>query len=345
MKKVSLNDIAQNLGVSKALVSLVLNNRGNENGISKETQKKVLEKALELNYKPNQIARGLRLGRSQTLALIVADISNPFYSKIARRIEDTASKYGYHLLVCSSDENPKKETELINMVTQRQVDGLIISTTHSDTGFFNQLIAEKTPFILIDRYLARLNTNQVTANNTQGAIDAVEHLLALGHDKIAFFSISPSHLSTMIDRLKGYKEALGKHNIRYTKKLVREISFQNVKSDVELHLRELLSLPQSVSALITGNNSIAKACLQTFAEMKIRIPQDMAIISFDDIDLFSFSYPTITAIAQPVEEIGEIAVDILLELIKNPDQEAKQFVLPMKLQIRQSCGNLLRNGL
>jgi len=203
LKKVSLNDIAKSLSVSKALVSFVLNGQGEEKGISSKTQERVRAKAKDLNYKPNFIARGLRLGKSHTIGLIVADISNKFYAKIAKRIEEVAAENNYHLIICSSDEDPVKELGLIEMLRERQVDGLIISTTQKDTTIFKQLKKEAFPFVLIDRNLPQLQTNYVGVENIKGAYLATQKLLTNNYQKIALLKISPFYLSTIKEREVG----------------------------------------------------------------------------------------------------------------------------------------------
>ena len=338
MKKTSLNDIAQSLSVSKALVSFVLNGQGNDKGISADTQKRVLEKARELNYKPNHIARGLRLGKSDTIGLIVADISNKFYAKIAKQIEKIASQYNYNVIFCSSDENPDKEAELIAMLKERRVDGIIISTTQKNTEVFTQLKKEKYPFVLIDRNLSRGTANYVGVDNYSGAYEATEHLIKTGHKKIGLLRISPSYLSTIKERELGYRGAFKKNGIRVNKKLIRTINFSDIRQTVRNELRELIQPPHSIDALFSMNNNITVACMEYLNEINLRIPQDMAIVSFDDIDLFKLSYPTITAVAQPVEEIGEVAVNILLDEINGESHDKKHVVLPVKLIKRRSCG-------
>lgn len=338
MKKTSLNDIAKSLNVSKALVSFVLNDQGDEKGISSETQKKVLKKAKELNYKPNHIARGLRLGKSQTIGLIVADISNKFYAKIAKQIEVVASENNYNLFFCNSDENQEKEVELIDMLKERRVDGIIISTTQKNTAVFTQLKKEKYPFVLIDRNLPKLSANFVGVDNYTGAFQATEHLIRNGYQKIGLLKISPSYLSTIREREQGYRDALKKNGMRVNNKLIKTINFSDIRLTVRAALRELIQPPFSIDALFSVNNNITVACMEYLNEMNLRIPQDMAIVSFDDIDLFRFSYPTITAVAQPVDEIGEVAVNILLDEINGISQEKKQVALPVKLIERRSCG-------
>ncbi len=338
MKKTSLNDIAKTLNVSKALVSFVLNGQGDKKGIKAETQRKVLEKAKELNYKPNQIARGLRLGTSNTIGLIVADISNKFYAKIAKQVEVVASRNNYNLIFCSSDENEEKEIELIDMLRERLVDGIIISTTQKDSKVFSQLSKEKYPFVLIDRKLNRLSANYVGVDNYSGAYEATEHLIMNKYQKIGLLKISPEGLSTIREREQGYRDALKNNGLRINNKLIRTINFSDIRNSVGEVLRELIEPPHKIDAIFSVNNNITVACMEFLNEMNIRIPHDIAIVSFDDIDLFRFSYPAITAVAQPLEQIGTIAVNILLDEINGLNGEGKkQVILPVELIRRRSA--------
>ena len=324
--------------MSKTLVSFVLNNQGDKKGISTKTQKKVLDKAKELNYKPNHIARGLRLGKSYTIGLIVTDISNKFYAKIARQIEKVANHYNYNLIFCNSDENPEKEIELINMLKERQVDGIIISTSQKNAAIFSQLKKEKYPFVLIDRNLPKLSAHFVGVDNYTGAYEATELLIKNGYQKIALLKISPAYLSTIRERELGYRGALKNNGMRINNKLIRTINFSDIQQVVRSVLRELIQPPFKIDAIFSVNNNITVACLEYINEMNLRIPQDLAIISFDDIDLFRFSYPPITAVAQPIEEIGKVAVNILMDEINGLTQDKKQLALPVKLIERRSCG-------
>lgn len=316
----------------------MLNGKGSEKGISSETEKRVKDKAKELNYRPNHIARGLRLGKSQTIGLIVADISNKFYAKIAKKIEEVASRHNYNLIFCSSDENPEKEIELINMLKERQVDGIIISTTQKNAPIFSRLKKENYPFVLIDRKLPKLSTNFVGVDNYTGAYEATEQLIRNGYQKIGLLNISPSYLSTIKDREQGYRSALKSNGIRVNNKLIRTINCSDIQQKVRSVLRELIQPPFKIDAIFSVNNNITVACMEYLNEMNIRIPQDLAIVSFDDIDLFRLSYTTITAVAQPVEEIGKAAVNILMDEINGTTQNNKQVVLPVKLIKRRSCG-------
>lgn len=342
MKKVSLADVAKSLGVSKTLVSLVLNDRGDEKGINKDTQQRVRDKVKELNYKPNQFARGLRVGKSNTIGLVVADISNSFYAKMCRSIEDHCNANGYNLIICSSDENSEKESKLIQMLIDRQVDGLIISTTQKNNTDINQLRKDNFPFVLIDRNIPKIDTNYVIVDNFLGSKNVVNHLIKIGNKRIGHLTISPSHLSSLKDRTAGYKEALKENKIRVDTSLIREISFEKIKEDVRRELKELLSPPQSINSLFVANNNIAVACLECLKEMNIRIPQDVALVSFDDIDAFKLCYPPVTAVSQPIIEMGKEAVRILIDNIKSEEEiPVQQILLPTQLEIRRSCGNFI----
>jgi len=343
MKRTSIADIAKKLNVSKTLVSMVLNGHGDKNGISRETQKRVMETAKKLNYQPNLFARGLRLGKSNTLGLIVADISNAFYSKISRGIEDNASKYGYNLMICSSDEKEDKELRLIQMLKERQVDGLIISSTLSKHEAILRLKKENYPFVLIDRYFPQIKTNYVIVDNYKGAFDAVEHLIKLGYDKIAQITISPAHITSLKERTRGYHDALKKYNLRYNKTFNREIPFGNIRDRVYNEIRELIMPPNNVRALFVANNNLAIACMESINEMNLRIPQDIALVSFDDINVFKFCYPPVTSIAQPVDKICEEAVKMLVNEIESSEKlmKKKHVILPTDLVVRRSCGGFL----
>lgn len=337
----SLKDIAGQLGVSIALVSMVLNNQGDEKGISAETQKKVRDLAKKLNYRPNHVARSLRLGNSKTIGLIIADISNVFYSVIAKSIEEKASQNGYSIMFMSSGEDPEKEEEILRVLMNKGVDGLILSTSFSDRNQLRKLRDNNIPFVLIDRYLPGVKTNYVVSANYQGAFDMTEHLLSLGHEKIALLHVTPPHLTTMKHRILGYQEALRKNGYQGKSKLIKEIPYDNIKKNMETALKELI-LVEKIDSVFFLNNKLTIAGMEVLKRLNIRIPYDISIVSFDDIDLFKFSSPTITSVTQPKEEIGKIAFEVLLNQINNREADKQQIVLPVKLNIRESCGSTMK---
>jgi LacI family transcriptional regulator len=344
MKRASLKDIAEALNVSKTLVSLVLNNKAEQWGISAETQKKVFKKAEELNYHPNQMARGLRTGKSNIIGLVVADISNPFYSRISRTIEREVAKLGYQLLVCSSDEEEDKEYKLIELLKDRQrVEGLIVATTQQKIDQFAQLKKEQFPMVFIDRKPDGIPSNYVGVDNYKGAFDMVEHMIKLGMKKIGLINVSPTYISSLQERVEGYKDALKKHNIKLTNS-IHAVSYQDIEKTTEEAVRNLVKPPNGMEALFVVNNNVAVHCLQAIHKMNLRIPQDIALACFDDMEAFKFSHPPLTTVAQPLEKIGEEAVKLLMKQMdgKNPAPQSK--ILPTKLVIRKSCGDFLKEG-
>lgn len=342
MKRVSLSDVAKQLNVSKTLVSLVLNGKGDDHGISKLTQNKVIEKATEMKYSPNQMARGLRLGKSGTIGLIVADIANPFYSKIARQIEDETNKLGYNLIICSSDEKDEKEIRLLRMLRDRQVDGLIVSSTLKRHSPFLDLKKLNYPVVMIDRDLPKAEVPTVLVDNYKGAYGMTNHLIESGHKRIAYLSISPSYLSTIRDRVKGYKHALKDRGIRIQPGWVVEVPFDNVTEAVKEALPLLLGQHRKVTALFTANNNLAVAALDAIRQMGLRVPSDLAICSFDDIDLFRFCDPPVTACAQPADQIAHEAVELLMRMISKtlPINHPEYVILDTQLNIRPSSARV-----
>ncbi len=339
-KKTSLADIAKALGVSKTLVSMVLNGKGNENGINEDTQKRVWAKAKELNYKPNIMARSLRTGRSHTIGLIVADISNAFYARMCRAVEDAAARRGYYVLFSSSDEKAQKEQELIQMLRDRLVDGLILSTTLENKEGIEELEKAEFPLVLIDRFIPNESTPFVTADNYAGSKEAVHHLIKKGHQRIGVLKISPSYLTSITERVRGYQDALQEANIPVADQHLLEIPYDNIQASIKEELPKLLTGENRVTALYALNNNLATAALKEIHNMGLKIPDDVALISFDDIDLFSIHSPGITAVSQPVSDMGTHAVELLLNKIeskKNAD-ENDQVYLPTELIERDSCG-------
>lgn len=335
-KKVTLSVIAEELQVSKTLVSLVLNGKGDAAAINKMTQEKVIRKALELNYKPNQVARGLRMGTTNTIGLLVADISNPFYARITRTIEHYAEKEGYSIIVCSSDEDQEREKRLIRMLLDRQVDGVIMTSTLNNSEELHSLFPKDYPLVLFDRYLANSQANYVGVNNILATEDAVCHFIAKGHKNIGFLTITPGYLSTLRDRKMGYYKALLEHGIEHKERYIIEIDYNQIKEKRYTQISDFLNENKEVTAVFCTNNHLAVACLEAVKQLGLKVPEDLSIITFDDVELFQFTSPALSTIAQPLEEIGQRAVAILLKEMKSSDPTPQKEILQTKLIIRES---------
>lgn len=336
VKKTLLEDIANQLNVSKTLVSMVINGKGDSYGISKKTQQLVLDKALEMEYTPNVFARALRTGKSHLIALLVADISNPYYSNIAKYVEKELAEKGYNLMICSTDENTKKEESLISLFAEQQfMDGLIIATTAISGQYFEKEKLQNFPIVFIDRYLPDIKSNYVVANNYQGSYELTDLLIHKGCKNILALNISPSYISSLSERIKGFKDCLVKHGLPCDKDNIVEISFNDIQNEVRKTLVKALKKDKKIDAIYTLNNNLARACLNVFNELGFDAEKEgLRFASFDDISLFDFVKPNILSVSQPIEQIGVEAANLVLKIIDNKKSEHKEYeniVLPTSI--------------
>ncbi len=339
--KITLSSIAADLNVSKTLVSLVLNGKADAAAINKETQQRVIARARELNYKPNQVARGLRMGQTNTLGLLVADISNPFYARITRTIEHIAEAEGYSLIVCSSDESENREKHLIKMLLERQVDGIIMTTTIQQAEILKQIIPPHYPLVLFDRYLHGFDSHYVGVDNEQATQNAVKYLLDQGHRNIGFLTLTPGYISTLHDRQQGFLEAFKAYNLDIDTSHLLQVDYAKLKNKDYNQIKQFLAENPQITALFATNNNLALACLNAAMELGRRIPDELSLITFDDVECFQYTAPAISCIAQPLEKIGEVAVNLVLQQIKKEKTELKKVVLQTKIIYRDStcCKN------
>lgn len=342
MKKTSLNDIAQHLGVSKTLVSFVLNGRGKEFRISDEICKKVMDAAKEMNYQPNRIAQGLRTGKTNTIGLIIADIANPFFGKLGREIEQEAASNGYSVIFCSSDENPEKSKQQISMLQQNQVDGYIISPPMNSESQIRALSKGKTPFVLIDRYFPEIESNYIVVDNFDAAYQATNHLLKLGRKKIANITVNLD-LVNMKARTEGYQKALIDFGLEVDKNLVKVLPFSHENNDITRAIIELVGRIDDLKAdaILFSTSKLGLNGIECISALGLKIPDDIAVVSFDNADAYKICVSPVTVVAQPLQEIGKKAVNILLDKIHSPDDIPKfqQYTLKTEFIIRKSCGS------
>ncbi|HQQ02840.1 MAG TPA: LacI family DNA-binding transcriptional regulator [Bacteroidales bacterium] len=337
-KKISLAEVARSLGVSKTLVSLVINNKADEHGISAETQQRVREKIKELNYQPDVLAQGFRTGKTKTIGLIVSDISNLFYSRLARRIEDYAWLNGYSVVICSTDEDISKELEQIRMLKSRKIDGLIVSSSQADASFFNKLADENYPHVLIDRIFTEMRSPNVSVDNFGGARMAARHLLSQGMRNFCVISITPEHISTINERLKGFESALNEMGIKIPEEWHIRAPFHQIDQAVKEGIQRIYQSAHLPEAIFTLNNNLTSTTLKYLRKLSVRIPEEMALIGFDDLVYFAYTHPSVSAIEQPIDRIGEKSFELLLRQIqkeKIPPHE-RSIYLPVDIIIRES---------
>ncbi|PIQ19925.1 MAG: LacI family transcriptional regulator [Cytophagales bacterium CG18_big_fil_WC_8_21_14_2_50_42_9] len=333
-KKLSITDIARQLEISITTVSFILNGKAEEKRISKDVTEKVLNLVAELNYKPNQLAQSLRTGKTHIIGLIVEDIAGSFFANVARLIEENAYKNGYRIIYCSTENKTNKAKELINMFRDRHVDGYIINPSEGIEDDIASLLQEGLPVVLFDRYLPKLPTNYVVIDNYSGTFNAANHLLQQGFSNIAFLTID-SEQTQMEERYNGYERAMKMHN---KQKFVKQIGYYDERESVVQQITDFIKENPAVDAIIFATNYLSIYGLEALKQLKLNIPNDIGVVSFDDHEFFKLYSPTITAIAQPVEEISRQVIKILISnLTFSGDKWIEQtVVLPSDLIIRES---------
>lgn len=336
--KVSLKDVAKYLGVSTALVSYVINNKEKEARVSEKMVKKIREAVVKLNYQPNQIAKSLKSGRSNTIGLIVADISNPFFSSIARIIEDEARKKGYVVIFGSSDESAEKSQDLLTVFQNRQVDAFIIAPAENTEKQITALQKTGIPVVLIDRYFPNLQVDNVHIDNFHAAYNAVEHLINTGRKKIAMMAYD-TNLPHIQERKNGYKAALKAHGIRFKKEWLKEASYQNIEKDVADKMNELLFPELKVDAFFFATNTLAVESLKIINQSGIKVPDELALIAFDESDAFDFFYSPLSYVSQSLEGMGKGAVNLVIDRLKDNKKEYTNLIIKEKLVLRKSSGS------
>lgn len=333
-KKVSLKDIAQKVGVSIALVSYVLNNK-KEGRISKEITEKIKATAKKLDYRPNQIAKSLKSSRTNTIGLIVADIANPFSSGLARIIEDEAEKNGYTVIFGSSDEKAERSQKLIDVLQDRQVDGIIIAPAAGTETQIKALQKKGMPLVLVDRYFPEVKVNYVTIDNLGAACNGVSHLVETGCKRIGLIAFK-TDLLHLQDRKQGYLQALKKGKIAVSKNLIKEVAIdETTQEEVEVAINELMRLPGGIDALFFASNKVATYGLQYLNKQKVAVPKKVKVLNFDQSDAAELFYVPLTHVRQPMQQMGKEAVRILIESI-NGNKKIMQLQLQAELVLAQS---------
>jgi len=336
MKGVSIKDIAKQAGVSPTTVSFVLNGKAKEKRISEQVSKKILKIASKLKYKPNQLARGLRTGKTKTIGLIVEDIANLFFANVAKIVEEEADKYGYKVLYGSTEDNVDKAKGLMEVLEYRQVDGYIITPTAQMEKEIEALRHARKPMVLLDRYIPNVPTNYVMVNNFQGAYDAANHLLNRGYTKIGLVTIASDQIQ-MKERIDGFSAAMKAANAAFPKKMIKKISFHISKEESIREIKNFVESNPQMEGIFFATNYLGISGLEALKEMGVAIGKDLAFISFDDHDLFRLYTPGITCIAQPIHDIARNVIQVLMNELNNNKKEVNQIILPAQLVVRDSC--------
>ena len=327
----TIKDVAREAGVSTATVSRVLNNG---EGFSEETRLAVLTAIEALDYKPSRVARNLRVQRTQLLGLILSDIQNPFFTSVIQGVEEVAHQNGYSLILCNSDENPEREQMYLRIMHQENVAGMILATTVNE-GHEAEILCGTIPTVAIDRTIDDLSLDTVVVDSVLGAQEAVSHLLRLGHERIGLIN-GLQHVNTAKERQEGYVRAHHAAAMQIDPDLIR---YGNFKQDSGYTLSlELLSMWNRPTALFVANNLMTLGALNAIHELQLRIPDDVAIVGFDDMPWSASLNPPLTAVAQPHYELGQSAAELLLKHLSGNVGDATKICLKPHLVVRRSCG-------
>lgn len=328
-KRILISDIARNLGVSVTTVSFILNGKAKEKRISDGLTKRVLDYVKKVGYKPNQLAQSLRTGQSKILGLIVEDISNPFFSNVAKYIERIAYDNGYHIIYCSMDNDGTKAKELIQLFYDRQVDGYIITPPEGLEDTLASLIKNNVPLVLFDRYIPELETHYVVLDNFNGAFEATRHLLDNPLNKRVGFVSLYSGQTQMKDRLEGYMKAIDEFQ---QQAFIKKIKLDEEEESSVDQLHEFISTNR-LDAVLFATNYLAIDGLKAIKKYNLELPK---MVAFDDHTLFKLYEPGISVVTQDTAEIANELIHTLLNEIKGKNKQLQKIVVPSELQIRGS---------
>jgi DNA-binding LacI/PurR family transcriptional regulator len=345
-RQTTLSDIAATVGVAPMTVSRVLNKNGY---VSEKTRNRVLSVVKEMNYRRNGLARNLKRQRTDTIGLVLGDISNPYSTELARAVRQAATINDYNLFICISEHSAEEDIAAFESLTSHSVDGIIVATRANDAGdeYLRSIVDNNVPVVLIGRDFYHENIDYISADNLEGGFEATQHLIDLGHQRIGFIGAAFDK-ETKLKRLQGYFNALENHGIEIDERLVtgrrearsgvpgystEEIGYQGMK--------RLLSLPNRPTAVFARNDFTAIGAMTAVKESGLKIPQDIAIIGFDDIPLAVHMSPSLSTVRQPMHLQGQIAAELLLRRIESEDFiEREERILNCELIIRESTVSL-----
>jgi DNA-binding LacI/PurR family transcriptional regulator len=328
----TIDDVAKLAGVSKATVSRVLNETA---PVSEQTRKKIEKAMIELDYAPSLLAQSMRSKKTKTIGIIIPDYANPFYPCFFKVIENKLREYGYMALICSTREGATTEIKHIKTLISRQIDGIIYFTYKGEKDSLDYLLqlSRKIPCVFMDNINGGLSVSRVITDGFKGIKEATEYLLKKGYKRIGCIK-SPSRFAVAADRVSGYKAALKEQNIPIEDELIFEGNF-HMESGFKAG-EYFLGLPKRPDGIVAVTDVMAIGALKYFQYAGVKVPQQIGVVGFDNISLCTVVNPPLTTIAQPMEELGNEAVKLLMRKIKNPRSKNKQIVLDGKLIVRRS---------
>lgn len=332
---VTIKDIAKALGLSTSTVSRALRDT---HEISAATKKIVLAYAKEINYHPNPIALSLKERRSKSIGVVVSEVANSYFSQAINGIESIAYDRGYHVIISQTHESYDREVINVQHLASRSVDGLLVSLSSetTDISHLTSLHERGLPIVFFDRVADEIDTHKVTANNEKGAYQATNHLINQGYKKIAHLT-SSDHLSISIERLSGYEAALRDSGLPIHSEYIKHCLHGGMMyEETEKAIKELMALKEKPDAIFVAGDRLSMGCLSVLQNLKISVPHDIAIVGFSNSDVLDLFNPPLTSVRQPAFEMGQLATEMLLQLIeaKYPVEEFEKRVLATELCVR-----------
>ena len=332
---ITIFDVAAEAGVSYATVSRVINN---DVHVKEETRRRVLACMERLNYVVNRQARALAGGRTRLIGLLISEIGVEYAARLARGIEAELNSAGYEVVVYTTHRDPGKELAFIDIFTQGAVDGIVVNLPREPDRVLATLRQRSFPFVFLDYNGHGEDFPSVTVTNWQGGYGAAQYLIRLGHRRIGFIT-GTMDIHASIDRLAGFKAALKAEHVPEEDALFYQGSF--LQESGYKGAMYLLKLPEAPSAIFASNDVMALGVIEATRELGLNIPDDVSIIGFDDISMSALVHPSLTTVMQPLEHMGKVAAQMLLDIIANPNKSVRRIVLPTELVIRESCRSVL----
>ncbi len=333
----TIKEVADRAGVAPITVSRVVNNSGY---VSDKTRQRVEAAAAELSYVPNMLARSLRSSRTDILALVLTDVTNPFWTTVARGAEDVAGQHGFSVILCNTDEHEAKQNRYLTTLLRKRVDGFLYVPASDNPEPIRKIHQQGIPAVVLDRHIEGVDVDFVRSSSLDGACKLVNYLLDLGHRRIAVLN-GPSNVATARERLEGYKQAIVAAGFDYDASSTLFGGF-TVDSGRQM-MEKLLTKGQLPSAIFATNNFIAIGALQVLRQNGLRVPEDISVVCFDDIPASYIVEPFLTVVAQPAYQIGQRAAELLVERINQSNSQETQetefqdIVFDPQMIIRNSC--------
>ena len=330
----NMKQVAKMAGVSLGTVSHVLNDSA---GVSEQLRRRVLEVVETLGYQPSQLARGLRRDKTNMIGMIIPDITNPFFPAVVRGAEDAAFSNGYRLVLCNTDNNEAKEVSYMNELKTFLPAGMIVIPSNSGEAAMqaHESVTGGSALVCLDRLPRHWQGDTITFATAEGAARATNHLLELGHTRIATIT-GPLHLSNAADRLKGFRSAMKQAKISIPKDYILESTFDG--SGGHNSALQLLKLSPRPTAIFAQNDLMAMGVLSAIRELGLHCPADISVFGFDGLEITNLMTPTLASVEQPGYQLGSVGVKVLLERVNNPTRKYTHLVLPSKLRLGGSIG-------